>query len=323
VSWIEPGPSIASRIANLRVSWTNGTGCRQRTHLRSIDLDAQTVVEPTELAGLEWPVERVIEPAKRRLKLRQLPSYAPIVRVLAARDLKVKYKQSMLGPLWLVFQPLALFGAFLVAFKGLAGVQSAGVSYVPFALVGLSVWSFFQAAMTIGTASVLTNNSYVRYTPCPRPAFPIAAVIASLPAFGITFVGALIATVVNGALSPRVLLLPAALLWLVLLTLGAVAVLSSIAVRYRDINSALPFLLQVGVFLAPVGYPLSELSPAVRALVDLNPVTGVIEASRWMMLSGYHCSAAPIVLSLAVTALLVAGGWRLFTRLETTMADDI
>lgn len=291
--------------------------------MRDTDLGERAAVEPRQPAELEWPQERVIKPAKRRLRARDLPSYAPILRVLAARDLKVKYKQSILGPLWLVFQPMALLAAFLVAFRGLADVETFGVPYVLFALVGLSVWAFFQAAMTIGTASLITNINLVRFTPCPRPAFPIASVIASLPAFGVTATAAFLATVATGHLSVRAVLLPLALLWLLMLTLGVVAISSAVAVRYRDINSALPFLLQVGVFLAPIGYPLAELSPAVRALVDFNPITGVIEASRWMMLSGYECSIEPIVLSLASTGLLLVGGWQLFTRLETRMADDI
>ena len=143
------------------------------------------VVAP-QTVSLEAPVERVIKPAKRRLKARDLIGDAPIVRVLAGRDFKVKYKQSVLGPLWLVFQPLALLAAFVVAFQGLGDVETSGFPYAVFALVGLTVWSFFQAAMTIGTASVVTNANYVRFTPCPRPAFPMAAIIASLPAFGVT-----------------------------------------------------------------------------------------------------------------------------------------
>ena len=108
----------------------------------------------------------------------------PVIQVLAARDFKVKYKQSLLGPLWLVFQPLALLAAFLVAFRGLADVQ-AGVPYTVFALVGLSVWAFFQAAMTIGAASLVSNVTLVRFTPCPRLAFPIAGILASLPAWAV------------------------------------------------------------------------------------------------------------------------------------------
>jgi lipopolysaccharide transport system permease protein len=275
------------------------------------------------LADLEWPHERVIKPAKRRLRLVDLIVVAPIIRVLAARDLKVKYKQSLLGPIWLVFQPLALLGAFFVAFRGLASVNTQGLPYVLFALVGLCVWSFFQAAMTIGSASLVSNANLVRNTPCPRTAFPLSAIIASLPSFAITAVAAVFAAAVLGHLSPRVLLLPFALVWLLLLTLGSVALLSALTVRYRDINSALPFLLQVAVFLAPVGYPLAALGRGVHALVEVNPVTGIIEATRWVIISGYETPIEPIVISLAGTALTCLIGWRVFTRLETTAADDI
>jgi ABC-type polysaccharide/polyol phosphate export permease len=235
----------------------------------------------------------------------------------------VKYKQSLFGPLWLVFQPLALLAGFLVAFQGLAGVDTAGLPYVVFALVGLSVWSFFQAAMTIGTASLISSSNLIRFTPCPRLAFPLAAVIASLPAFAVTATGAVAATIVTGHLSIQVLLLPLALLWLLVLTLAVVAISSSMAVRYRDINSALPFMLQVGLFLAPIGYPLAEVSSTARALLGLNPLTGVIEGARWMVLSGYEPDLEPIIISLAATVLLAVGGWWLFSWRETTMADEI
>jgi lipopolysaccharide transport system permease protein len=274
-------------------------------------------------APLVWPVERLIRPTKRRLRLRDFVSDAPVVRVLTARDLKVKYKQSLFGPLWLVFQPLALLAGFLVAFQGLARVETAGLPYVVFALVGLSVWSFFQAAMTIGTASLISSSNLIRFTPCPRLAFPLAAVLASLPAFAVTAAGAVVATTVTGHLSVKVLLLPLALLWLLLLTLAVVSVSSSLAVRYRDVNSALPFLLQVGLFLAPIGYPLAEVSSTARALLGLNPLTGVMEGARWMVLSGYQPDIEPIVISLAATAVLALAGWRMFSRRETTMADDI
>src|SRR6266545_1018143 len=114
----------------------------------------------------EVPALRVIAPAKRRLRLRDLPKDAPVIRVIAARDFKVKYKQSLLGPLWLVFQPLALLAAFFVAFRNLANVQP-GIPYSVFALTGLSIWAFFQASMTIGSASLITNIMLLRFTPCP------------------------------------------------------------------------------------------------------------------------------------------------------------
>ena len=277
----------------------------------------------SDLAQLEWPVERVIKPAKRRLRLRDLPGYAPLIRVLAARDLKVRYKQSILGPIWLIFQPVAMLIAFVVAFQGLGDVQTSGVPYVLFALVGLSVWSFFQSAMTIGTASIVTNANLIRYTPSPRSAFPLATIIASLPSFVVTTVAAFFAAAVTGHLSVRILLLPVALVWLMLLTLGVVALLSSLTVRYRDINSVLPFLLQVAVFLAPIGYPLGKLPQKAHTLVTINPITGITEFMRWVMLSGYDFAAKPIAVSAFITPLLAYAGWRIFTRIETVMADEI
>jgi lipopolysaccharide transport system permease protein len=121
----------------------------------------------------------------------------------------------------------------------------------------------------------------------------------------------------------RVLLLPLGFVWLLLLTAGMVALASSLAVRFRDIISVLPFMLTLGLFLAPVAYPLSGLSHALRGLIDVNPLTGLLEACRWMMLSRYEPSLIAIAISLAATGVVVSLGWLVFTRLETTMADEI
>src|SRR5262245_47377899 len=107
-------------------------------HVNKIDVQDPADVATPVAPPLEWPAEKVIRPAKRRVRVRDLFGYVPIIRVLASRDLKVKYKQSVLGPIWLVFQPLAMLAAFLVAFRGLADVESAGVPYVAFALARLS-----------------------------------------------------------------------------------------------------------------------------------------------------------------------------------------
>jgi lipopolysaccharide transport system permease protein len=290
--------------------------------MSNVDVTSPAVADAAGPAPLESPVVRRIVPTKRRLKLIDFYRDAPVIRVLAARDFKVKYKQSLLGPLWLLFQPIALLAAFLVAFRGLADVQS-GTPYIPFALVGLAAWAFFQASMTIGSAAFISNFTLVRFTPCPRLAFPVAGLIASVPSFVVTITGALIAAAVSGILSAKLILLPFGFAWLFLLTAGVVAITATLTVRYRDMLSAMPFLLQVGLFLAPVGYPLSELDTTVRVIVDLNPLTGLIEAWRWMVLSGYVPSFEPIGVSLILTPLIVLAGWRIFARFETTMADEI
>lgn len=267
--------------------------------------------------------ERLIVPTKRRMRIRDTPRYVPVIRVLSARDFKAKYKQSLLGPLWLVFQPMALLVAFLVAFRGLGDVKSSNVPYAVFALVGLSVWAYFQAAMTIGAASMLSNVNFVRYTPCPRLAFVISAMIASLPSFGITALAGIVGAWATGNLSPRVVLLPLGLLWLVILTTAIVGICAALAVRYRDVISALPFMLQLGTFLAPVGYTLTGLSPTLRKVVEVNPLTGLLESMRWIVLAGYRPEIAPVAISLALTTILAIAGWFVFSTRETTMADVI
>jgi lipopolysaccharide transport system permease protein len=171
--------------------------------------------------------------------------------------------------------------------------------------------------------SLISNTNLVRFTPCPRPAFPLAAIIASLPSFGVTAVGAIIGALATGYLSPRVVLLPLCLAWLLLLTAAVVGIGAALAVRYRDMISALPFLLQIGIFFAPVGYSLTGLSPAVRKVVELNPLTGVIESVRWTMLSGYRPSVGAVGIAGVITIVLVVVAWFVFSRFETSMADEI
>jgi lipopolysaccharide transport system permease protein len=121
----------------------------------------------------------------------------------------------------------------------------------------------------------------------------------------------------------RMLLLPVSAAWLFVLTTGIVALCSAITVRFRDLIQALPFLLQVGAFLVPVGYPVATLSGPLRLLVSLNPLTGAIEAWRWVLLRADHVYMPSIFLSLGIGALIVVAGWRVFGRMEVKMADVI
>ncbi len=265
----------------------------------------------------------LIVPTRRRLRLRDLPAQLPVIRVVAARDYKVKYKQSLLGPLWLVFQPLVMLGALVIAFDHVANVQTSGVSYVLFAMVGLSVWAFFQASVNMGTVSLVNNPNLIRRTACPRFAFPLSSVIASLPSLAIPTAAAIVLSAAEGQLSVRALLLPLAIVWVFVFTVGVVAISSPLTVRFHDIISALPFLLQVGVFVTPVGYPTSNLSPAVNALVSINPLTGIIDVWRWMLLGGESVDMLALACAISLSVATVVLGWRVFSRLEVSMADEI
>lgn len=261
-------------------------------------------------------------PAKTRVRLRDLPGYGPVMRALAVRDLKARYKQSFLGPAWTLFQPLGLLAAFSIGFNAVAHVNTGGVPYYLFALTGLVVWVYFQAVLMLATGSIVNNYPLVRWTPCPRLALPLAALVSNLPSFLIPAAAAIIAAIVTDHVWAGSLLLPVLILWLFLLTAVFAVALASITVRARDILSALPFVLQVAVFLAPVAYSTANLSAPLRALVAINPLTGLIEAWRWALLDlAPSWRAVGVSLGLTVVGLVLT--WLLFTRLEPIVADEI
>ena len=198
-----------------------------------------------------------------------LLTYGPLIRALASRDLKARYKQSALGPAWVVFQPLALLAAFTIGFNGVAHVHTDGVPYVLFALAGLAVWTYFQAVTMVATGSIVNNYPLVRWTACPRLALPLATLVSNLPSLVIPGLAAVIVAGAAGYLWVGSLLLPFMCLWLLALVGVTAILLSAITVRARDVLSVVPFMLQVTLFLAPVALPHDlALAGASRADFD-------------------------------------------------------
>lgn len=257
-----------------------------------------------------------------RLRIGDLAGYRPLIRALAIRDLKARYKQAALGPAWVIFQPLALLAAFAVGFNSVADISTGGTPYFLFALAGLSIWTYFQAATMVATGSIVNNYALVRWTACPRLALPLATLVSSLPSFVVTAGASIVATAVTGHMWLGIVLLPALALWLVVLT-GAVAVfLAGISVRARDVASITPFLLQVGLFLSPVAYQTAQLPSSLQTLISINPLTGLIDAWRWGLL-GISPDVTSVGASLCVTGLLVVLAWRTFSAIEAVMSDEI
>lgn len=286
------------------------------------DIDVIPAPDGAVFADLEQVGTRVIEPARSRVRMRDLPAQVPVIRVLAARDFKMKYKQSLLGPVWLVIQPLALLGAFAVAFSSTTEDLD-GAPYVLFALTGLCVWAWFQAAVTMAGASLVSNNMLVRRTACPRAAFPVASILATLPTLALTAGTTVVVALLLGELSPRVALLPLGVIWLFALTTAVSWLAAALAVFYRDVLNAMPFLLQVGVFLAPIGYSMNDVSGPLQVVLRLNPLTGVIEAWRWLLLPDAGLDLVTIGVSMALTITIALAAWRVFARTEVVMADVI
>ena len=267
--------------------------------------------------------EVLVQPVRSRIRLRDLPKMRGVIGVLAMRDFKAKFKQSALGPVWIVLQPVLLLIAFLVGFHSVAAVGTEGVPFIAFVLTALGAWTYFQSALGMGAMSLLSNVQLLRRTACPRVAFPIATLIANLPAMVVPLTAALVVAAALGRLSLRVLLLGPGLVWLALVAAGSVSLASALTVRYRDLMAVLPIVLQMGMFVSPVGYTVADLPGLARTVVEINPLSGVIEMWRWAILSTAPPDAITFILSGATTVVLVVGGWLVFTRSEPTMADVV
>src|SRR3954454_610463 len=177
-----------------------------------------------DLAG---PPEVLIAPVRNRISVRDITANGALIRVLVSRDLKVKYKQSVLGPIWVVFQPFALLVAFVIGFHSVAGVQTEGVPYALFALTGLAVWGYFSSASAAGWISLTGNTNLVRYTSCPRLALTGANLLASLPAFIVPACAAIVAALVSGYFSYSLIVAPIVAVRLVLLTVAFAAIVAA------------------------------------------------------------------------------------------------
>jgi ABC-type polysaccharide/polyol phosphate export permease len=266
---------------------------------------------------------RILGPARSRIKVSDVWTTAPVARMIGMRDIKVKYKQAALGPLWLLIAPLGLLAAMIIAFSGVTTVNTSGIPYVPFALVGLTVWSFVQLSLSMGAQAVIANSSLVRRSILPRLSLMTGSLLGNLPPMLVMLVVALISAAATGSLAIQVLLLPVMLLWLFVFTFGVTLLLSAIAARYRDTVSIIPLVVQAGIFVTPVGYGLRGAPSNIHTLLAINPVSGIIEAWRWCVVDLPNPQVGVILAGIGWTALLVVVGWRTFGRMEVDFADFV
>jgi ABC-type polysaccharide/polyol phosphate export permease len=269
------------------------------------------------------PPPRVYRPVKQRIRLADLWTSLGVARMIGLRDIKAKYKQAALGPLWLLIGPLGMLVALTIAFSGVTAVNTKGVPYMIFALVGLTVWTFIQLSTTLGAAAIIGNSGLVRRSPLPRIALITGSMLGNLPPVTIMFTLTIAATVVDRGLPLQVLLLPLLILWLLVFTLSLALLLAALAARFRDIISVLPLVIQAGIFVSPVGYPLEGAPSNIHTLLTLNPVSGLVEVWRWAILDMPGTQWNVVGVAAAWTVVLAALGWRVFGRLEVEFADFV
>lgn len=256
--------------------------------------------------------------------LRRLAEYGDLLRTLSAHRISVRYRQTLLGVGWAILQPLLMMVIFAIVFSRLANIDSEGAPYALFAYVALLPWTFFSTSVTNATGSLVNNTQLITKIYFPREVLPLTYVVAALFDFslGLLALGALMAWF-QVSITPAVLYLVPLIALLAAWALAVALVCSAAQVRWRDIGVAMPVLVQVWMFVSPVIYPLSVVPDGWRALYLLNPVAGIINGFRDVLLRGQRPDAGPLAFAVAVTAVSLPAAYLVFKRTEATMADVV
>jgi lipopolysaccharide transport system permease protein len=258
------------------------------------------------------------------LDVRELWEHRELLYFLVWRDLKVRYKQTVLGVAWAVLQPLLTMVVFSVFFGKLAGIPSDGLPYPIFSFAALVPWTFFSYGLTQSANSLVSDEQLVRKVYFPRMVIPAATVLSGVVDFVLAFALLLGMMLYYGiALTLHILWLIPLLLLTLVTSLGIGLWLAALNVQYRDVRYTVPFLTQLWLFATPIAYPSSILREPWRTVYGLNPMAGVVVGFRWALL-GTDTAPGPIIVVSALAALLLlVGGMFYFRRMEHTFADVI
>jgi lipopolysaccharide transport system permease protein len=267
-----------------------------------------------------------IEPTRGwvSLKLGELWEYRELLYFLIWRDIKVRYKQTVLGATWAFIQPFFTMVVFSLFFGRLAKVPSDGVPYPIFSFAALVPWTFFANGLGKASTSLVGSGHLIKKVYFPRLAIPLAAVLSGIVDFVIAFV-TLIAMMFYFGNTPtiNILWLPLLLLLALITALGVSLWLSAMNVQFRDVQYVIPFITQFWLFATPIAYPSSLLSEPWKTLYAINPMVGVVEGFRWALLSTDTAPGPMILVSSFVALALLVSGLFYFRRLEKTFADVV
>jgi len=267
-----------------------------------------------------------IEPTRGwvALHLRELWEYRELLYFLTWRDIKVRYKQTVLGASWAIIQPLFTMVVFSVVFGRLAKVPSDGLPYPIFAFAALVPWHFFSNGISKAANSMVGSGNMIKKIYFPRLIVPLAGVLSGAVDFVLAFIVLLGMMAFYGFIPTwNVLWLPFLLLLAFATALGVGLWLSALNVQFRDVRHAVPFMVQFWLFATPIAWPSSLLDEPWRTLLAINPMVGVVEGFRWALLGQGSAPGPMILLSSTVALSLLIGGAFYFRRLERTFADVI
>lgn len=268
-----------------------------------------------------------IEPSKGwvSLKLDELWEYRELLYFLTWRDIKVRYKQTVLGAAWAVIQPFMTMIVFSLFFGGLAKIPSDDIPYPIFSYAALVPWTFFAYGLQQSSNSLVTSSNLLKKIYFPRLVIPIASVLSGAVDFVLAF-AVLVLMMIGFGIAPtaNIIFLPFFFLLALVTSLGVGMWLSAMNVQFRDVRYTIPFITQFWMFATPIAYPSSLIeNDMLRTLYGINPMTGVVEGFRWALL-GVETAPGPILIvsSLAAVFLFITGVFY-FRRLEKTFADVV
>jgi lipopolysaccharide transport system permease protein len=290
-------------------------------------LELTKAIEPAAAvpAAAEQP-ELVIKPRRGWIAVdwRELWTHRELLYFLIWRDVKVRYKQTLLGAAWAILQPLATMVVFSIFFGKLARMPSDGVPYPLFAYVALVPWTFFANGLTLSSNSLVANQTLLRKVFFPRLVIPVSAVASGLLDFAIAFV-VLLGLAAKYGVTPtaHMVWIPLLVLLALVTALGVGLWFAALNVLYRDIQYIVPFLVQVWLYATPIVYPSSLVPERWRTLYAINPMVGVVEGFRWALL-GTGTAPGPMMLVSTTAALaMLIGGLFFFRRMEKSFSDMV
>lgn len=253
-----------------------------------------------------------------------LLQYRDLLWLWTLREVQVRYKQSLLGIAWAVLQPLALTIIFTIVFSRLVRVDTGGIPYPIFAYTALVPWTFFATSLSFGIASLVNNMSLVTKIYFPREILPLAAIGAAFVDFLVSAV-LLAGMMLIYSVQPGwvILWIPLLLLLQIALTIGVVLLGAALLVFFRDVRFVVPLLTQVWLYATPIIYPVSLVPEQFRTLYFLNPMAGIIDGYRRVLLTGEAPQMDALALGSAVTLVLLVVGYSFFKRSEPVFADLI
>ncbi|MDD2310078.1 MAG: ABC transporter permease [Desulfuromonadaceae bacterium] len=276
-------------------------------------------------SGLKKPFA-VIQPRKSlfQLDLGSVWRHREMLYFLVWRDVIVRYKQTVIGAAWVVVQPTITMIIFTLIFGKMAKIPSDGIPYPVFAFCALLPWSYFSQALARSSSSVVNSSNLVTKIYFPRLLIPLAASVAPVVDLFFSFI-VLLALMAWFKITPTwgLLALPLFLGLAIMTALSVGLWASALNVKYRDVGSIIPFLIQVWMYASPVAYPVSMVPEKWRLLYSLNPMVAVIEGFRWAFLGKGSPDLTMMAVSTAVVMLLLFGGIVYFKKMEQTFADDI